>query len=116
MEHTEVHWKMLRFGIRTKNSREMVGQLPRLLVGGVKSFVGKVPIGNTGGANVPPLWPVPIAAECRPSSMMDWQLMQGIRSVSHNHLSIANQSFAIPMPCPYFRGAYQTGVFQTKNI
>lgn len=63
MEHTEVHWKMLRFGIRTKNSREVVGQLPRLLVGGVKSFVGKVPVGNTGGANVPPLRPMPIAAE-----------------------------------------------------
>jgi len=26
-----------------------------LLVGGVKSFVGTIPTGNTGGANVPPL-------------------------------------------------------------
>jgi len=26
-----------------------------LVFGGVKSFVGTVPIGNTGGANVPPL-------------------------------------------------------------
>ncbi|MBL7841947.1 MAG: DUF3703 domain-containing protein [Cyclobacteriaceae bacterium] len=26
----------------------MIGQLPRLLAGGVKSFVGKVSIGNTG--------------------------------------------------------------------
>jgi hypothetical protein len=25
------------------------------LVGGVKSFVGHIPVGNTGGANVPPL-------------------------------------------------------------
>lgn len=53
--HTEVHWLMLRFGIRMKNYQEIIGQLPRLLVGGVKSFVGKIPVGNTGGANVPPL-------------------------------------------------------------
>lgn len=55
IEHTEVHWEMLKFGFRIKNTREIVGQIPRLLVGGVKSFVGKIPVGNTGGANVPPL-------------------------------------------------------------
>ncbi|MBC7948548.1 MAG: DUF3703 domain-containing protein [Chitinophagaceae bacterium] len=54
-EHTHVHWLMLKFGIRIKNRREIIGQLPRLLVGGVKSFVGAIPTGNTGGANVPPL-------------------------------------------------------------
>ena len=46
---------MLKFGIRIKNIKEILGQLPRLLVGGIKSFVGKIPTGNTGGANVPPL-------------------------------------------------------------
>ena len=59
-EHTLVHWKMLKFGIQTKNTREIVGQIPRLLVGGVKSFVGEIPVGNTGGANVPPLKPMAI--------------------------------------------------------
>lgn len=59
-EHTLVHWEMLKFGIRIKNWTEIVGQLPRLLVGGVKSFVGKIPVGNTGGANVPPLMPMEI--------------------------------------------------------
>ena len=54
-EHTFVHWKMLQFGIKIKSSKEIVGQIPRLLVGGVKSFVGHIPVGNTGGANVPPL-------------------------------------------------------------
>jgi hypothetical protein len=55
IEHTHVHWLMLKFGVRIKSSKEILGQIPRLLVGGVKSFVGKVPVGNTGGANVPPL-------------------------------------------------------------
>jgi hypothetical protein len=55
MQHTYVHWLMLKFGIRIKSSKEILGQIPRLLVGGVKSFVGVIPVGNTGGANVPPL-------------------------------------------------------------
>ena len=59
-EHTEVHWKMLGFGIKIKNSKEILGQIPRLVVGGVKSFVGHIPVGNTGGANVPPLKPMEI--------------------------------------------------------
>jgi len=41
--------------IKIKNTKEVLGQIPRLLVGGVKSFVGTIPVGNTGGANVPPL-------------------------------------------------------------
>jgi Protein of unknown function (DUF3703) len=58
--HTAVHWKMLKFGIKIKNGKELIGQIPRLLVGGIKSFVGKIPVGNTGGANVPALRPMEI--------------------------------------------------------
>ena len=58
--HTAVHFKMLKFGIKLKNSKEIIGQIPRLLFGGVKSFVGKIPVGNTGRANVPPLKPMEI--------------------------------------------------------
>ena len=61
--HTYVHWKMLQFGISIKSWKEVLGQIPRLLVGGVKSFVGKIPVGNTGGANIPPLKPLPIDPE-----------------------------------------------------
>jgi hypothetical protein len=61
--HTLVHWKMLLFGIKLKDKREIVGQIPRLLVGGVKSFVGEIPVGNTGGANVSPLKSMEICAE-----------------------------------------------------
>jgi hypothetical protein len=59
-EHTHVHWVMMKFAFRIKNTREILGQIPRLLIGGVKSFVGKIPVGNTGGANVPPLKPMEI--------------------------------------------------------
>lgn len=65
IEHTHVHWMMLKFGFRIKDSKEIVGQIPRLLVGGVKSFVGKIPVGNTGGADVPPLRPMEIPEDLK---------------------------------------------------
>lgn len=55
MDHTYSHWLMLKFGLMQKNSKEVFGQIIRLLVGGWKSFINHVPLGNTGGANVPPL-------------------------------------------------------------
>jgi len=61
--HHLVHWKMLQFGIAIKSPKEVLGQIPRLLVGGIKSFVGKVPTGNPGGANVPPMKSFPISQE-----------------------------------------------------
>jgi hypothetical protein len=64
-EHTFVHCKMLQFGIKIKSTKEVVGQIPRLLVGGVKSFVGYIPVGNTGGANVPPLKPMEIPIDIK---------------------------------------------------
>ena len=63
LEHTYSHWLMLKFGFRIKSLKEVIGQIPRLLVGGVKSFVGVIPVGNTGGANVPPLRPMKIASD-----------------------------------------------------
>lgn len=63
--HTFVHFKMLVFGVRTKNMVEVIGQLPRLVFGGVKSFVGEIPSGNTGGANVPPLKPMQIPEDLK---------------------------------------------------
>lgn len=62
-QHSEVHWLMLRFGFLIKDWKEIQGQILRLLVGGIKSFVGKVPVGNTGGANVPPLLPMEISED-----------------------------------------------------
>jgi hypothetical protein len=60
IEHTYTHWLMLKFGFKIKDRKEILGQIPRLLVGGVKSFVGKIPVGNTGGANVSALRPMEI--------------------------------------------------------
>ncbi|MBK7466164.1 MAG: DUF3703 domain-containing protein [Saprospiraceae bacterium] len=64
-EHSLVHWKMLLFGFKIKNWKEIRGQILRLIFGGVKSFVGTIPIGNTGGANVPALLPMEIPEDIK---------------------------------------------------
>jgi hypothetical protein len=63
LEHNRVHWLMLKFGVMIKSRREILGQIPRLILGGVKSFVGHIPLGNTGGANVPGLKPMMITGD-----------------------------------------------------
>jgi hypothetical protein len=64
-EHSHTHWLMLKFGFKIKNRSEIIGQIPRLIFGGVKSFVGKIPVGNTGGADVPPLQPMEIPEDLK---------------------------------------------------
>src|SRR3989338_7758697 len=59
LQHPKAHWRMICFAFK-KNTKEILGQIPRLLVGGVKSFIGEIPVGNTGGADVPPLKPMEI--------------------------------------------------------
>jgi len=63
IEHTYSHWLMLKFGFRQKDTKEVFGQIIRLIVGGWKSFINHVPLGNTGGANVPPLKRMPIPSD-----------------------------------------------------
>lgn len=59
-EHCYIHWLMLKFGVKIKNRKEIAGQVPRLIFGGIKSFVGIIPVGNTGGADVACLLPMTI--------------------------------------------------------
>lgn len=65
IEHSQAHWHMLLFAFRIKNTKEILSQIPRLLVGGVKSFVGEIPLGNSGGANVSPLKPMEIPSDLK---------------------------------------------------
>jgi hypothetical protein len=44
---------MLRIGWKTRSVREILGQLIRIPGGIVGSALGLVPVGNTGGSNVP---------------------------------------------------------------
>ena len=59
--HTVNHWWMLKVGFRTRDGREIFGQIVRFMFGGLTSLLGRAPIGNTGGANVGIMTPMPIA-------------------------------------------------------
>lgn len=62
MAHVLTHWWMLRIGWRQQDWREIRGQLLRLPAALIFSRVW-VPLGNTGGANVSAMQPMPIPAD-----------------------------------------------------
>ena len=61
--HVRVHAAMLLWGIRQRSVREIAGQMLRIAGAATKTWVGLVPHGNTGGANVGALRRMPIAPE-----------------------------------------------------
>ncbi len=62
-EHVRVHWRMLRWAWRHRDAREFAGQLLRIVGAATKTFIGLVPAGNTGGANVSAVRPMPLDPE-----------------------------------------------------
>jgi hypothetical protein len=58
--HVRTHVAMLGYGLRHRDGREVVGQLVRLAVAAPGTWTGRYPAGNTGGANVSALNPMPI--------------------------------------------------------
>ncbi|GAB3840951.1 DUF3703 domain-containing protein [Hymenobacter jeollabukensis] len=63
LPHTYTHLLMLRHGWRTRDMHEILGQVPRIVFGFFMSMFGRVPTGNTGGANVSPEQPMPIPVD-----------------------------------------------------
>ena len=63
--HVRTHCRMLGFGWRRRDVGELFGQLVRIVVAGPGSWMGRAPLGNTGGANVGILTPMPIPEELR---------------------------------------------------
>ncbi|MBU8894159.1 hypothetical protein DRW03_12495 [Corallococcus sp. H22C18031201] len=63
--HVRVHVRMFAFGWRRRDLRELVGQWVRILVAAPGSWFGRAPLGNTGGANVGILTPLPIPEDLR---------------------------------------------------
>lgn len=62
--HVQSHWWMLKVGWQSRDAREVRGQLLRLPAALLLSRLW-VPLGNTGGANVSPVQPMPIADDLR---------------------------------------------------
>ena len=66
LPHVLTHAWMLRVGWRRRDRREILGQVLRLVATIPGAVFGWVPAGNTGGANVSALKPMPIPAEFAP--------------------------------------------------
>ena len=63
--HLRSHWEMLRLGWFMGDGREVVGQLLRLALVIPGTWLGRLPLGNTGGANVNPFRPLPLPDDLR---------------------------------------------------
>jgi hypothetical protein len=63
--HIVTHVWMLRVGIRRQDVREIAGQILRLFATFPGYLFGWVPKGNTGGANVSPVRPMPVPDDLR---------------------------------------------------
>jgi hypothetical protein len=62
-EHVRVDWRMIRWAWCHRDGRELFGQSFRIIGAATMTFIGFVPTGNTGGANVSAVRPMPIAPE-----------------------------------------------------
>lgn len=63
IRHWRSHWWMLKVGLSRHDGREIGGQLLRLVATLPGYVFGWVPVGNTGGANVSAIKPMPIPAD-----------------------------------------------------
>jgi len=70
--HLRVHWAMAGFAWRRFDVRELLGQLPRLLLAAPGSWTGRAPRGNTGGSDVGIFTPMEIPEDLQ--SMLDGRL------------------------------------------
>jgi len=62
-EHVRVHWRMLKWAWRHRDVREFAGQALRITGAATLTFIGLVPTGNTGGASVSAVRPMPLDPE-----------------------------------------------------
>ena len=63
IQHVRAHWHMFMWGLRSKASRETFGQLIRMVGAALKTAIGRVPSGNTGGSDVSPFKSMPVPQE-----------------------------------------------------
>jgi hypothetical protein len=58
--HVRSHVAMLRQALRARDPRETLGQVVRTVVAAPGSWTGRVPVGNTGRADMPIMGTLPV--------------------------------------------------------
>ena len=59
--HVKAHIRMAKWAVHQRQPKEFFGQILRIVGAATKTFVGLVPTGNTGGANISPFKPLPLS-------------------------------------------------------
>ena len=62
-DHVRVHVAMLGWAREQGDLREAFGQVVRIVGAATKTAIGLIPVGNTGGANVSPIKPMPLPTD-----------------------------------------------------
>jgi hypothetical protein len=65
LPHVRTHLAMLGYALRRHDRAEVLGQVFRLMVAAPGSWTGRYPVGNTGGADVSAVLPMPIPVDLR---------------------------------------------------
>lgn len=78
LAHAATHLRMLRLGWRTRDVREVLGQLTRTIAALIFSRIW-VPVGNTGRANVSAFAPMPV-----PEDLAEILGKSAVSIVAHN--------------------------------
>ena len=73
-QHVRVHWAMFLWAWRQSAAAEAFGQAARIAVAALKTWLGWVPSGNTGGTNVHGFKPMPVPTDLQ-------QLIDAARAV-----------------------------------
>lgn len=65
LEHLRTHARMLGLAIRSRDGSEIFGQIMRLGLAPLGNLTGRVPIGNSGRANVSAFLPMRVPEDLR---------------------------------------------------
>ena len=63
--HLAGHWAMLRFAFSERDAKEVAGQIFRLALAPLGAIFGRIPVGNTGRANVSAFQPMEVPHDLR---------------------------------------------------
>ncbi len=86
ISHMESHYRMFRLALKQSDTKEVRGQIVRMIGAGPFHLAGWIPVGNTGGADVSPTLPMPIPADIQPylqgHSLRNGLIARGVLVVS----------------------------------
>ena len=63
--HLDNHWHMLIFAFQQRDTKEVVGQIVRLVLAPLGALTGRIPVGNIGRSNVSAFTSMPIPEDLR---------------------------------------------------